>query len=345
MPPDTSSNVACKTRYDLLCVGRSSIDLYAANVGVPFHEISSFNAYVGGCPTNIAVGAARLGLKTALLTAVGDDPVGDFILHFLKREGVETRYIPRKPGYRSSAVLLGIEPPGRFPLVFYREGCADRRLDEEDAARAPVGQSRFLLVAGTNLSHSPAREATQAAARAARRHGRTVVLDLDFRLDQWESALAYGEQVRRLLPLVNVAVGTEEEFRAVFLEKSEEAVVAQSQVSSPTVLGQTERAIEQTLAAGVETAVVKKGAQGAEAVLRGGERFSAGGFQVKVLNVLGAGDAFAAGLIYGLIRTGDWRSALRIGNACGAYLVTQPGCSNFMPTRAQVAAVMGEAIP
>lgn len=345
MSPDSSSKPASRTNYDLLCVGRSSIDLYAADVGVPFHEIRSFNAYVGGCPTNVAVGAARLGLKTALLTAVGDDPVGDFVVHFLKREGVETAYIPRKRGYRTSAVLLGIQPPDRFPLVFYREGCADRQLDAGDAAHAPAGRSRFLLVAGTNLSHRPARGATQAAVRTAKRHGRTTLLDLDFRLDQWGSALAYGEAVRRLLPLVDVVVGTEEEFRAVFLEKEEEAFVVGSRVSSPTVRGRTRQAIERMLSAGVEAAVVKKGARGSEVWLRGGGRFTAESFPVRVLNVLGAGDAFAAGLIHGLIRTGDWRQALRIGNACGAYLVTQPGCSNFMPTREQVAAVMGEAVP
>ena len=104
--------------YDLITMGRSSIDLYANEVGAPFVDIKSFAAYVGGSPTNIAVGAQRLGLRTAVLTAVGEDPVGDFILHFLKQEGVETKFIPRKPGTRTSAVVLGIEPPDKFPLVY-----------------------------------------------------------------------------------------------------------------------------------------------------------------------------------------------------------------------------------
>ncbi len=111
--------------YDLICMGRSSIDLYSNDVGAPFVEITSFAAYLGGSPTNISVGAKRLGLKTALLTAVGDDPVGDFILHALEKEHIETKYIPRKVGRRSSAVLLGIEPPDKFPLVYYRDNCAD----------------------------------------------------------------------------------------------------------------------------------------------------------------------------------------------------------------------------
>src|SRR5512134_1133681 len=116
------------SQFDLITMGRSSIDLYSNDVGSPFVEITNFAAYVGGSPTNIAVGARRLNVKTALLTAVGSDPVGDFILNFLNQEGIETRYIPRKPAARSSAVVLGIEPPDRFPLVFYRDNAADIQL-------------------------------------------------------------------------------------------------------------------------------------------------------------------------------------------------------------------------
>src|SRR2546421_3936518 len=111
--------------YDVITMGRSSIDLYSNDVGAPFVEITSFAAYVGGCPTNISVGTKRLGLRPALLTAVGEDPVGDFLLRFLEREGVETRFIPRKAGRRTSAVVLGIEPPDRFPLIYYPDHCAD----------------------------------------------------------------------------------------------------------------------------------------------------------------------------------------------------------------------------
>src|ERR1700692_1153223 len=120
--------------YDVIAMGRSSIDLYSNDIGAPFDEITSFAAYVGGCPTNISVGVRRLGLRPALLTAVGDDQVGNFILRFLENEGVETRFIPRKAGHRSSAVILGIEPPDRFPLVYYRDNCADIELTIDDVA-------------------------------------------------------------------------------------------------------------------------------------------------------------------------------------------------------------------
>jgi 5-dehydro-2-deoxygluconokinase len=128
--------------FDVLTIGRSSIDLYAHQIGVPLTGVSSFDAYVGGCPTNISVGTRRLGLRSALLTAVGDDEVGEFVVAFLEREGVETRFIPRKAGRRTSAVIMSIQPPDRFPLTFYREGCADRELTIADVDAAPLAMPR-----------------------------------------------------------------------------------------------------------------------------------------------------------------------------------------------------------
>jgi hypothetical protein len=174
--------------YDLITLGRSSIDLYANEVGEPFINIKSFAAYVGGSPTNIAVGTRRLGLKVALLTAVGPDPVGDFLLNFLEQEGIDTRFIPRKPGRRTSAVILGIEPPDKFPLVYYRDNCADIELTIDDILAAPVADSRVLEISGTALSKEPSRSAAFFAAELARAAGTKIVLDIDFRADQWHDA-------------------------------------------------------------------------------------------------------------------------------------------------------------
>src|SRR5205814_7411645 len=164
--------------YDLIAMGRSSIDLYSNDIGAPFPEITSFAAYVGGSPTNISVGARRLGLRSALLTGVGEDPVGDFVLRFLEQNGVETRYVVRKPGRRTSAVLLGIEPPDRFPLVFYRDNCADIELTIDDVLAAPVDEVSVFQFAGTNLSREPSRSATRFAAERARAAGARVVPDV-----------------------------------------------------------------------------------------------------------------------------------------------------------------------
>ena len=317
---------------DLVTMGRSSIDLYSNDVGAPFEEITSFAAYVGGSPTNIAVGTKRLGLNVALLTAVGQDKVGDFILNFLKNEGVVTDYIPVKAGRRSSAVVLGIEPPDTFPLVYYRDNCADIELTIDDVLATPIAEARALEISGTGLSQEPSRSATFFAAEQANRAGKTVFLDLDFRADQWHDPRAFGVTVRALLPLVDVALGTEEEVNAGMVQSADDIVIKHQQISAPEIKGDLSANIEAILNVpnGPEALVVKRGAQGATVHLRTGEVTEVTGFPVEIYNVLGAGDAFASGFIYGRLNGWDWFKSARMGNACGAIVVTRHGCANFM---------------
>ena len=329
-------------RYDILAMGRSSIDLYANEVGAPFPEIKSFAAYVGGCPTNIAVGTRRLGLRSAVLTAVGEDPVGDFLLNFLGREGVVTEHVPRKPGRRTSAVILGIEPPDRFPLVYYRDNCADIELTIDDALAAPIAGSRVLLISGTGLSREPSRSATIFAAEQARAHGTRVFLDLDFRPDQWHDARAYGVTARSALRLVDVVIGTADETKAAALTDRAAVSVEHSQVSDAHVEGDVREAVAAVLAAGPGALVMKNGAERTTVYLAGGEAIEAPPFPVEVYNILGAGDAFASGFIYGYLKGWDWYRAARMGNACGAIVVTRHGCANFMPYEEEALAFIAE---
>ncbi len=319
-----------KWKYDLITMGRSCIDLYSNDFGAPFINITNFAAYVGGSPTNIAVGSNRLGLKTALLTAIGNDPVGDFILNFLEKEGVETKFIPRKPGSRSSAALLGIEPPDRFPLVYYRDNAADIQITIDDVLLTPIENAQVFEVSGTGLSKEPARSATMFACELAHAAGCTVVIDLDFRADQWNDVRAFGVSIRALLPLVDIAIGTEEEIKAAMLMDVSSVSTGYSQISAPTVTGNLEAAISSILKRGPKTVVVKSGAQGATVYHSDGKPLHVPGFPVEVLNVLGAGDAFASGFIYGIVHKWDWYQATRMGNACGAIVVTRHGCANFM---------------
>jgi 5-dehydro-2-deoxygluconokinase len=317
--------------FDLIAAGRSSIDLYSNDIGAPFAEITSFAAFVGGCPTNISVGARRLGLRTALLTAVGDDLVGEFVLRFLRREGVDVRSVPVKAGFRTSAVLLGIEPPDRFPLVFYRDRPPDLELTIDDVVAAPLDRTRAFLFTGTGLSREPSHSATLLAAERARRGGATVLLDIDFRPDQWRDPRAFGVAVRGALPLCDIAIGTEAEVKAVTLERAADVAVAHSQVSGAEVGGDLDRAVAAVLERGLRALIVKRGADGATVYLPDGEPIAAAPFAVDPVNVLGAGDAFAAGFIHGLLRGWDWQRSARMGNACGAIVVTRHGCANFMP--------------
>jgi 5-dehydro-2-deoxygluconokinase len=328
--------------YDIIAMGRSSIDLYSNDIGAPFEDITSFAAYVGGCPTNISVGTRRLGLRSALLTAVGEDQVGNFILHFVQQEGVDTRFTPRKPGRRSSAVVLGIEPPDRFPLTYYRDNCADIELTIDDVLATPIADSRVLLISGTGLCKEPSRSATLFAAELARQAGVTVVLDIDFRPDQWHDPRAFGVTLRAALRLVDVVIGTEDEINAAMLTDPAQIKLTHSQVSDARVGGDVDMAIDALLRLGPGVLLQKRGADGTRVhqVLDEGQiaRIDAPGYPVEIANILGAGDAFAAGAIYGYIQGWEWRKAARLGNACGAIVVTRHGCANFMPTYDEVMA-------
>ena len=318
------------------------MDLYSNQIGAPFPQIKSFAAYVGGSPTNICVSARRLGLRCAMLTAVGDDPVGDFVLSFLRQEGVETGFISRKAGHRTSAAILGIEPPDRFPLVYYRDNCADIELSIDDVLAAPIAESRILLISGTGLSREPSRSATIFAAELARAHGVKVFLEFDLRPDQWHDARAFGVTVRSALRLVDVAIGTEDEVKAAALTHGATVSVEHSQVTGARVSGDVVRAIEAVLAAGPEALVVTRGREATTVYTRSGEVIEAAPFPVEVYNTVGAGDAFAGGFLYAYSKGWDWRKAARMGNACGAIVVTRHGCSSFMPYEEEALAFIQE---
>lgn len=311
--------------YDVLAMGRSCIDLYAHEMGVPITAVKSFDAYVGGCPTNVCVGTRRLGLRTALLSAVGDDQVAEFVVDFLRREGIDTRFVACKPGRRTSAVILTIQPPDKFPLTYYRENCADIFLSVDDVAGAPVAESRVLFLSGTGLSREPSHTATVHAAEVARRTGTAVVVDLDYRPDQWPDVRTYGAAVRGLLRSTDLAIGTEEEVRA-----------------AAGGLDDTTKAIAAIAGAGPRHLVVKRGERGATVFGADGSVAEAAPFPVTVMNVLGAGDAFASGLLYAWLQGWDLPRAARFGNATGAIIVTRHACANAMPTLAEVEAFVAE---
>jgi 5-dehydro-2-deoxygluconokinase len=326
--------------FDVLHMGRAGLDLYSNDIGAPFAEITSFAAYVGGSPANVCVGARRLGLNVAMLTALGDDLPGDFVASFLQREGVDMRWVVRKPGFRTGAAMLAIDPPDHFSLVYYRDRPADLELDLDDLVGAPIAQSRVLQLAGTNLARDPSRTATMAAAEAAAEAGTTVVLDLDFRADQWPDPRRFGFAVRALLPFVDVVLGTEDELKAAVLRDRAGVRVVDSQVSEADVDGDVADAVGTLAARGPRVVVCKHGGQGSTVHRRAADGVLSGtyaaGFSVPVRNTLGAGDAYAAGFIFSLLQGWDDLRAACFANACGAIVVSRHGCSVAMPTRDEV---------
>ena len=204
-------------KFDLITLGRSCIDLYSQDVGAPFNEITGFDAFVGGSPLNISVACSRLGVKTSLLTAIGNDKVGEFIINFLKREKVNIETIPVKDGARTSAAVLGIQPPDNFPLVFYRDNAADSKIEIDDVINAKIPNYKILLISGTALNIEPSRSSTFFSVEVANKNDVDVVLDLDFRADQWKDVRSYGLMIRALLPNIKIVIGTEEEILAATL--------------------------------------------------------------------------------------------------------------------------------
>jgi len=323
-------------KYDVITYGRSSIDLYSNNIGAPFVDISEFGAFVGGSPLNISVGCSRLGLKAALLTGVGDDQVADFILNFLKNENVETRFIPRIKGARSSAVILGIEPPDKFPLVYYRDNAADSQVGIDDVLKANIKNCRLLEISATALNKEPSRSAAFFATEEALKAKIPIVIDLDFRADQWHDPRAFGITTRAILPRAKIAIGTEEEILATVLDDPNQITIKHQQISSPEIKGNIDDAIKSVLKLGVEILVVKRGSEGCTIFQKGKKEKKVPGFPVEILNILGAGDAFASGFIYGVLKGWNIYKAARMGNACGAIVVTRKGCANFMPYEDEV---------
>ncbi len=321
--------------YDLITVGRVNMDLFARDIGADFADITGFDASVGGSPSNIAIAAARLGLTSLAFTAVGDDPVGDWVLRYLRDERVGTDLVCRKPGHPTSLALIGVQPPDHFPLLFYRHDPADIHLSVEDADALPYAHVRAVLLSGNAFSRGTSVDAARLCAERARAHGLVTFMDLDLRPTDWSHARSYGLTMRTVLPLVDVLLGTEEECYAA-LARDPEPVMAGARITAVQRGRLDEMLADRTRGSGPSTVVLKRGPRGVT-VLDADGRFDVGGFDVEVVNTVGAGDAFAAGLIRSRLRGLDWRAAARFANACGALEVGRHGCSAAFPTAAEVA--------
>ena len=318
--------------YDVISLGRVSMDLFAREIGAPFEQIENFETGVGGSPTNIALGSSRLGLQVGLATAVGDDEVGKFVFRYLSDNRVDTQFVQTKAGKRTGMAVVGVQPPDRFPLLFYREDPADMYLSIDDVRSVPIAESATLVVTGNAFSRGTCRDAALYAVEVAAGAGTRVFLDLDLRPDQWSHPLAYGTNIRSVLPMMDVVIGTEEEFYAA-LAPDPVTAMAGTRLNARQ-LDELESLLRQRLQRARDSSVfvVKRGASGAACLRPACPDLTVPGFPVDILNTVGAGDAFASGLLYGHCQGWDWPQAIRMGNACGALVVTRHGCGTAMPT-------------
>jgi 5-dehydro-2-deoxygluconokinase len=326
--------------YDLITVGRVTMDLFARDIGVPFESVTGFDTSVGGSPTNVAIASARLGLRSLAFTGVGDDLVGSYVERYLRDEGVGTEHIATVPGKHTSLAMVAIQPPDRFPLTFYRDDPADIYLTVEDAERLPFDQATAMLISGNAFSRGSCVEAARTCGLRARDAGLTVYMDLDLRPTEWARPRDYGRTLRSVLSLADVVIGTEEECHAA-LAPDPDAVIAGGPISAADHAA-LDDALDALVGAGtVGTVVIKRGPRGATVIDASG-RTDVPGFAAEAVNTVGAGDAFAAGLIRSRLAGWDWPDAARFANACGSIQVTRHGCSAVFPTRAEVEAFIDQ---
>jgi len=317
--------------FDLISMGRTIVDVYGNQVGCGLEETSSFSRYVGGCPANIAIGTARLGLRVALVTRVGDDHHGRFLRDQLSREGVDVSHVRTDPARLTGVAFLGIRDQDTFPLLHYRDDCADMAISSEDYRPEFIGCATALLVSGSHLTTPEAAANVDTAIAYAKAGGTRVIFDIDYRPLFWRlvnkeagdsryvsSDLATAA-TQRVLPSADLIVGTEEEIR-----------IAGGEMDTRTALVR----IRQLSAAPI---VMKRGPQGC-VVFDGAipENLEDGiigrGFPVEVFNIVGAGDGFMSGFLSGWLRDATWDECCRRGNACGALVVSRHGCSPASPT-------------
>ena len=323
--------------FDLITLGRVGLDLFSEQVGAAFKQVESFSTSVGGSPTNIAIAGSRLGLTTAVVTGVGQDKVADFVRDYLKREKVDTQFVLTKPAGRTGLAVVGVQPPDRFPLTFYRENPADVLIGIDDVLDVPLTEARALLLSGTALAQAPCRDAVFFAAERASRAGVSVFLDLDLRPDQWHDPRAYGVNLRALLPLIDTVIGTEEESFAALLDNPNDAGSTVIQTLSPEQKEDLESHLPQYLeSAHPTTWLLKRGAEGVTVFSSEEKPVAVSGFEADVVNTVGAGDAFAGGLLYGSLQNWGWRESAHFANACGAIVVSRHGCASAMPTLDEV---------
>jgi 5-dehydro-2-deoxygluconokinase len=312
--------------FDLITMGRVGVDIYPNQIGVALADVTSFSKFLGGTATNVAVGAARLGNRTAVITKVGDDPFGPFVRRALEGFGVDPRFVGTHPTLRTPVVFCEIHPPDNFPLLFYRDPTApDMTIAAAELDLDAIRSARVFWTTGTGLAEEPIRASTLMAL-AARRKGSITVHDLDWRPMFWERPEEAGALQRQALSHATVAVGNRDEVEVA--------------VGTRDPLEASQRLLD----LGLEVAIVKQGPDGVLARTRDGV-VEVPPIRLEVVNGLGAGDAFGGALVHALLHGWDIERAVRLANAAGAYVASQLACADAMPDMATLAPLVGEEVP
>lgn len=318
---------------DFVGIGRLCIDLNANEINRPMEETATFTKYVGGSPANICIGMSRLGMRTGFIGKVADDQMGRFIVGYLYNNHIDIGGIATdRTGAVTGLAFTEIKSPDDCSILMYRDHAADLLLQPEEVEEAIIARSKALLVSGTALAASPSREAVLLALHYARKHGTQVILDIDYRPYTWKSAGETAIYYQLAAEKSDIIIGTREEFDRLEMfgrsgDRSDEATA------------------RQWFAHHAQLVVIKHGKHGSIAYGKDGSVHRGAIYPAKVIKTFGAGDAYAAGMIYGLMQGWDVGRSMGFGSACASIVISSHSCSDAMPTLGQVEAFMQDAGP
>ncbi|MGL5446447.1 MAG: 5-dehydro-2-deoxygluconokinase [Rhabdaerophilum sp.] len=317
---------------DLICIGRVSVDLYGQQIGGRLEDMASFAKSVGGCPANIAIGTARLGLKSALVSRVGDEAMGRFVREQLGRERVNVEGLKTDPSRLTALALLGMRDEQQCPRVSYRTESADDAMDEGDIDKALISRARAVLVTGSYFAKPASDAAQRKAMRLAQENGAKIILDIDYSPAGWALAGqaddAFAKALLTILPECDLIAGTEEDLqRAGGVSDTLEALRAIRKLAPRALI------------------IAKRGAQGCLAfpkAIPGSMEQGVQGpsFSVEVYNALGASDALLAGFLSSWLRDEPLETCCQYANACAAIAVSRLMCSPEFPSAAELRHVL-----
>jgi len=316
---------------DIICLGRAAVDLYGQQIGSTLEEMGSFAKYLGGSSANIAYGCSKLGLKSAMLSRVGDEHMGRFVRNELASVGVDVSHVITDKERLTALVILGIQDKETFPLIFYRNDCADMAVDIKDFSAEFIASSKALLITGTHFSTANTYNTSMKAIEYAKASDTKVIIDIDYRPVLWGlTGLGDGESrfipsddvsqhMQTILPYCDVIVGTEEEIHIT--GGSEDTITALKQI----------RKLSSSII------VLKLGPLGCTVISSDIPDSSANfevikGNKVDILNILGAGDAFMSGFLRGYLRNLNLEKSANYANASGALVVSRHGCAPAIPS-------------
>ncbi|CAM4064959.1 5-dehydro-2-deoxygluconokinase [Saccharibacillus endophyticus] len=321
------TNETSGEKFDLIAIGRACIDLNATEYNRPMEETMTFTKYVGGSPANIAIGSAKLGLKTGFIGKIADDQHGRFIRGYMEKAGIDVSgMVVDQEGHKTGLAFTEIKSPDECSILMYRDDVADLYLQPEEVDEEYIRRANKLVVSGTALAQSPSREAVLKAVHLAKKNGVEIVFELDYRPYTWKSAEETAVYYSLVAQQADIVIGTRDEY----------------DIMENAVGGSNERTTEALFKHAPRIAVIKHGVEGSYAYTREGGTYRAQAYKTKVLKTFGAGDSYASAFLYALVQGKDLETALKYGSASASIVVSRHSSSDAMPAVDEIEALIAD---